>query len=206
MVLGYDKLTKTEIFFSVYFWQEAYLINVAFGRAMRELLAISFINYKPPCYRSTRTHQHHKRIHTQNIFTLKGKSTEPHEINSEDDRQIIFPSHNCILYVYIFTIMFMILHIFYFIFIYLNENLFGFLTMVSPNGPYASNNFFSAKNYQRLVQIGLARRRLVQDGAAWCSLVQISAGWCSLMKIGAAWCTFVQFDADYRMLGQSSSI
>ena len=48
--------------------------------------------------------------------------------------------------------------------------------MVSPNGPYASNNFFSAKNYQRLVQIGLARRRLVQVGAACCSLAQISAG------------------------------
>ena len=26
------------------------------------------------------------------------------------------------------------------------------------------------------------------------------------MQIGAAWCAFVQFDADYRILGQSSSI
>ena len=139
---------------------------------MRELLAISFINYKPPCYSSTRTHQHHKRIHTQNIFTLKGKSTKPHEINSEDDRQIIFPSHNCILYVYMFTIMFMILHIFYFIFIYLNENLFGFLTMVSPNGPYASNNFFFGQ-------------KLSTVGADWFSSAQIGAGWCSLMQLGA---------------------
>jgi len=62
--------------------------------------------------------------------------------------------------------MVMILHIFYFIFIYLNKNLAGFLIMVSPNGPFASNNFFSAKNYQWLVQIGLARRRLLQVGAA----------------------------------------
>ena len=67
--------------------------------------------------------------------------------------------------------MFMILHIFFFF--YLNENLAGFLIMVSPNGPYVSNNFFLAKNYQRLVQIGLARRRLVQDDASWCRLVQV---------------------------------
>ena len=66
--------------------------------------------------------------------------------------------------------MFMIRHIFYFIFIYLNGNLARFLTMVSPNGPFASKNFFRQKNYQLLVQIGLALRRLVQISAGWCSL------------------------------------
>ena len=40
-------------------------------------------------------------------------------------------------------------------------------------GPMRPTIFFLAKNYQRLVQIGLARRRLVQDGASWCRLVQV---------------------------------
>lgn len=42
-------------------------------------------------------------------------------------------------------------------------------------GPMRPTIFFLAKNYQRLVQIGLAPRRLVQDGASWCRLVQIGA-------------------------------
>lgn len=119
----------------------------------------SSLTYKPPSYRSTRTHQHSEPT---NVFTLKDKTIESHyEINREDDRQIIFPSHICIPYVYIFTILFIILHIFYFMFIYLNEKRAGFLIMESPNGPFASNNLFSAKNYQWLVQIGLAWSRLV---------------------------------------------
>lgn len=40
-------------------------------------------------------------------------------------------------------------------------------------GPRRPTIFFLAKNYQRLVQIGLARRRLVQDGASWCRVVQV---------------------------------
>lgn len=40
-------------------------------------------------------------------------------------------------------------------------------------GPMRPTIFFLAKNYQRLVQIGLAPRRLVQDGASWCRLVQV---------------------------------
>ena len=70
----------------------------------------------------------------------------------------------------------MILHISYFIFIYLNENLAGFLIMVSPNGPFASNNCFSAKNYQWLVQID----------AGWCRLEQLDAAWCRLVQVGVA--------------------
>ena len=52
-------------------------------------------------------------------------------------------------------------------------------------GPMRPTIFFLAKNYQRLVQIGLAPRRLVQDGRM-VHLGALSAGWCSLMQIGAA--------------------
>ena len=58
--------------------------------------------------------------------------------------------------------MFMIRHIFYFIFIYLNGNLARFLTMVSPNWPFASKNFFSAK-------------KLSIVGADWFSSAHIGA-------------------------------
>lgn len=78
--------------------------------------------------------------------------------------------------------MFMILHIYIFFF-YLNENLAGFLIMISPNGPYASNNFFFG---QKLSTVGADWFSSAQIGARWCILVQISAGWCSLMQIGAA--------------------
>ena len=78
--------------------------------------------------------------------------------------------------------MFMILHMFFFFF-YLNENLAGFLVMISPNGPYASNNFFFG---QKLSTVGADWFSSAQIGAGWCILVQISAGWCSLMQIGAA--------------------
>ena len=171
---------------------------------MRELLAPSLINYKPPCYRSTRTHQHHKRIHTQNIFTLKGKNYRAAWNKQRRRPSNHFFHHIIVFFMYIFLQLCLWYFIFFIFFIfYLNENLAGFLIMISPNGPYASNNFFFG---QKLSTVGADWFSSAQIGAGWCILVQISAGWCSLMQIGAAWCAFVQFDADYRILGQSSSI
>lgn len=164
---------------------------------MRELLAPSLINYKPPCYRSTRTHQHHKRIHTQNIFTLKGKNYRAAWNKQRRRPSNHFFHHIIVFFMYIFLQLCLWYFIFFFFF-YLNENLAGFLIMISPNGPYASNNFFFwPKNYQRLVQIGLAPRRLVQDGASWCRLVQVGVAWCRLVPLDVPLCSLMQIIASW---------
>ena len=130
----------------------------------------SSLTYKPPSYRSTRTHQHSEPT---NVFTLKDKNSRAALWNKQRRRP---SSHFSITYLYYLCI--------YFYNFVCNTSYFLFYVHLLK---WKSSRIFDngIAKWAFYVQQSFFGQKLSMVGVDCFSLEQIGVGWCSLMQFGA---------------------